>query len=97
MDGKGRIFDNTVDKTKEKQPDWTGTIMHKGEHIHLSGWYYPPSERNRVATISLATEGVQERQDRIAAAKARKAQDGAAEHGQPPAPADDGLDSDIPF
>jgi hypothetical protein len=96
--GKGRLFNNQAEKTKDKQADWSGTaVTPGGEHIHISGWYYPPSETQRVGTISMSIENYQERQDRIAASKARKAQDGAAEHGQPPASDDHGSQDDIPF
>ncbi len=97
--GKGRLFDNKIDRTKDSQPDWTGTIMTpRGEYVHVSGWFYPPSERSRVATISIKAEDYYERKDRIAASKARKAQDVAAEQGQPPAPEPGSQDdSDIPF
>jgi hypothetical protein len=96
---KGRLFNNQADKTKDKQPDWAGTAVVNGVHVHISGWYYPPSERNRVGQISLAIEDYQERSDRIAAQKARKAQDSAAEHGQPSAPPEGSQDpqDDIPF
>ena len=91
--GKGRLFDNTVDKTKDSQPDWTGTAMTpSGEHVHISGWYYPPSERSRVANISLKVENYQDRKDRIAQAKA----DQAAKEPGAPAPQGD-FDDDIPF
>lgn len=96
--GKGRLFNNQADKTKDKQADWSGTaVTPGGEHVHISGWYYPPSERQRVGTISMSIENFQERQDRIAQAKAAKADQGAKDHGQPPPAPQGDFDDDIPF
>jgi hypothetical protein len=101
---KGRLFNNQADKTKDKQPDWAGTAVVNGVHVHISGWYYPPSERNRVGQISLAIEDYQERADRIAAQKAAKAGKAAGDMGQGPgttipggATGDGNFDDDIPF
>ncbi len=96
QDGKGRLFDRTVDKTKDTQADYVGTAMYNGQHMRISAWRYPPNERNRVATMSLSIESEKEYQEKMAAKRAKKAQDDAAEHGQPPAP-DPGDQSDIPF
>lgn len=93
-DGKGRLFDRTVDKTKPTQADYVGTAMFQGKHMRISAWRYPPNERNRVATMSLSLEDEGEYQAKMAERRAAKAQDKAAESAPtPPPPGDD----DIPF
>jgi len=92
-DGKGRLFDRTVDKTKPTQADYVGTAMFEGKHMRISAWRYPPNERNRVATMSLSIESEAEYQRKAAERRAAKAQDKAAETPPPPPPGDD----DIPF
>ncbi len=92
QDGKGRLFDRTVDKTKDTQADYVGTAMYNGQHMRISAWRYPPNERNRVATMSLSIESEQEYQEKMAAKRAAKAQDKAAEDAPPAPPAgDDGI------
>lgn len=111
--GKGRLFDNRIDRKNEKQPDYTGSASCPccTNMIRLSGWYNPPSERSRVATIGLQLQDYREYQDEVAKRKAAKANKGhdprdhapaiQPEDDQPGTYPDDGApapyDDDIPF
>ena len=69
--GKGRLFDNKIDRTKDTQPDYTGTASCPccKSMVRLSGWYNPPSERQRVSTIGLQLEDYAEYRARVDAKK----------------------------
>jgi Flp pilus assembly protein CpaB len=87
---KGRLFDQGADKTKPSQPDYAGSAVVNGVHVRVSAWHYPPSERQRVGTLSLAIEDYAEWQEKRRKAAGTK----SADDQRPPPPADD---SDIPF
>lgn len=53
---RGRLFDNREDRKNKRQPDYTGTVTVKGRVYRISGWYNPPNERSKVATIGLQLE-----------------------------------------
>jgi hypothetical protein len=67
---KGRLFDNRIDRTSPKQPDWTGTATVEGTMVKVSGWFNPPDERSKVATIGLQFENYADYRARIDAKKA---------------------------
>jgi len=49
----GKIFDNKQNKRSKKSPDYTGTARINGILTRVIGWHNPPSERSKVAHISL--------------------------------------------
>lgn len=59
-DMSGRIFDNSADRTNDKQPNWTGTVNIRGEILRVAGWYQPPDESHRTASIGLSLENKDE-------------------------------------
>lgn len=97
--GKGRLFDNTVDKTKDSQPDYNGSASCPccQEHIRISAWRYPPSERQRVATLSLQLKSwadwEREKAER-AERTVKKAENNQGSYPDEPPP---DYDDDIPF
>lgn len=68
---KGRMFHQEEhEKRSKKSPDYSGTINIGGVLHRIVGWYNYPTEKVKVATISLRTELYSEYEQRRAAAKA---------------------------
>lgn len=96
QEGKGRLFDQTIDKSNQKQPDWSGSASCPccGNHLRLSGWRNPPSETQRVATIGLQLQSYADYEKDKAERQARRA---ASQPSSKPEPPQGDFDDDIPF
>ncbi len=104
--GKGRLFDNKIDRTSERQPDYTGTASCPccSRTLRISAWHNPPSERQRVSTYGLQLQDWQEWNDEREEKRRRQAERDAdgmpstsrqdADDRQPP---QGDFDDDIPF
>lgn len=91
-DMSGRIFDNKPDKTNDRQPDYTGTAVINGQLLRVAGWYNPPSQRVRSASISLRFDDKQDYDDR----ERQRTQDTARRQPGRSTNQED-FDDDIPF
>lgn len=92
-DMSGRIFDRKMNKVKDREPDYTGNCSIGGQVLRIAAWYNPPSERSRVASMSLRFQD----QAEYELQKRNKAQDdGKKQAGSEPAKQHD-FDDDIPF
>lgn len=84
----GRIFDNTPDKTHEKQPDFTGSITVNGEVLRVSAWHSPPDASHRVGSYGLRLQTMDEYERQKAA---------RASSQNPPQPPAGDPGNDVPF